>query len=113
MNQNQAAQVLAEMTATWPQREITPPEIQLWIGEFKPLRAETALSAVRELRKVCDWLPTHGQFLSSYQAVSRREALERSAIPESTAGVSSKERALAAIAEARFILNTTTRKKAE
>lgn len=113
MNKSEATQVLAEMTATWPQRELTPPEVQLWLSEFKPLRAETTLIAVRELRKVCDWLPTHSQFFSSYQAVSRREALERSAIPESTAGVSSKERALAAIAEARFILNTTTRKKAE
>lgn len=113
MNQKEAAQVLAEMTATWPQRELSPPEIQLWLNEFKALRAETTLTAVRELRNVCDWLPTHSQFISSYQAVSRREALERAAIPESTSGVSSKERALAAIAEARFILNTTSRKKGE
>lgn len=113
MNQTEAAQVLAEMTAMWPQRELTAPEVQMWVTEFRPLRAATSLTAIRDLRKVCDWLPTHREFLSSYQAVSRREALAQSSIPESTSGVTSKERALAAIAEARLILNTTSRKKAE
>lgn len=113
MTPKDAARVLAEMTATWPQRELSPPEVQLWVDEFRPLRAETTLTAIRELRKVCDWLPTHSQFVFSYQAVSRREAMEQTAIPESTGAVSSRDRALAAIAEARFILNTTSRKKAE
>lgn len=111
MNQTEVAQVLAEMSATWPQREMTPPEVQLWVAEFMPLRAEPALVAVRELRKVCDWLPTHNQFLASYQAVVRRLALEQNAIPQSTSGVSSKETALAAIAEARFRLSTANRRK--
>ncbi len=113
MNQTEVTQVLAEMTATWPQREMTPPEVQMWVAEFLPLRGPTAAVALRELRKVCDWLPTHSQFLISYQAVSRREALEQASLPESTAPVTSKDRALAAIAEARLILNTTSRKKAD
>lgn len=113
MNQHEVSEVIAEMSATWPQREMTQPEVQMWVAELVPLRATTAIVAVRELRKVCDWMPTHSQFLISYQAVSRREALEQASLPESTAPVTSKDRALAAIAEVRLILNTTTRKKAE
>lgn len=111
MNQQAVAQVLAEMSAMWPQREMSPPEVQLWVTEFLPLRAEATMTAVRELRKVCDWLPTHNQFLASYQAVTRRMALEQASIPESTSGVSSKETALAGIAEARFKLSTANRRK--
>src|SRR4051812_33338699 len=68
MTQHEVAQVLAEMSAMWPQREMSPPEVQLWVSEFLPLRAEATMAAVRELRKVCDWLPTHNQFLANYQA---------------------------------------------
>lgn len=99
-------QVLAEMTATWPQRGMSPPEVGVWCSNLKPLRASTAITAVRELRTVCDWLPTHNQFMAAYQAVARREALERPAIPESTSRVAKPAYALGAIAEARAKLKT-------
>lgn len=109
MSPQECAELIAEMSATWPQREMTKPEQRIWHDELKGRQVHLARQAVRDLRTTCDWLPTHNQFIAAYQSVARREALARPALPEApTPGTSnriaSREFALAKVAEMRLSL---------
>lgn len=111
MTPKEVAELLAEMTATWPQREMTKPEAMVWHDDLKGRQAHLACQAVRDLRTVCDWLPTHSQFISAYQAAARREALERPGLPEAppegtTNRIASREHALAAVRQMRANLRS-------
>lgn len=74
MTATEAATLLGEMTATWPQRALTKPEADVWRRTLGGLGIEAARQAVDELRAESDWMPTHHQVVKRAQDVARRLA---------------------------------------
>lgn len=77
MTTDEADRVLAKMTATWSQKELTEPEEGEWHETLRPLSYEAAIDSVRGLRAAFDWLPTHHQFVVVAQDLTRRQAAGR------------------------------------
>jgi hypothetical protein len=104
VNDREAARVVAEITATWPQRAMTDPEIAVWRQTLLPIPLEAGLVAVSELRAVHDWTPSHHQFLIAAQAVARRLALSTPRLPEATGRPLGRERSLEVLRNVRRLL---------
>lgn len=81
MNNREAARVLAEMTATWPQKKLTDGETAIWRETLAPFPVDAGLMAVAELRTKHDWLPTHRQFVEAATDAARRQRSTRAIGP--------------------------------
>ncbi len=106
MQPKQTEMILAEMTASWPQRELTKPEVLVWRRTLASLDYEACRSVVQTLREAADWFPTHHQVVESTRALQRRwredaEAAKHRALAEDTSEVTPPEVAKQRLAELR------------
>jgi hypothetical protein len=74
----EAQAVLAEIRATWPNREIDEAQGLVWMDTLAPIGIDSARSAVRFLRQTKDFPPSHHEFLVAAQEQGRRLAAENS-----------------------------------
>lgn len=72
MNTTEIAMILDEITATWPQKEVTGPEVKVWQQTLRPLSHHVASRAVGALRETQDWLPSHHQVLVAAQQAAKQ-----------------------------------------
>lgn len=77
MNAAEATTLIAEMAATWPQKEITAPEAAVWRQTLSPWPVQMARKVVADLRGESQWLPTHATFIERVSELARRQPSER------------------------------------
>lgn len=58
------------LVTSWPQRELSRPERDLWMHDLAQMRFEDAKAAVMSCRRTYDWLPTARQFAEAYGAAA-------------------------------------------
>lgn len=75
MNQEQTELVLKAMAATWP-GEITDDRIVAWIDTLRDMLPAHAREAIRNLKRVKTFLPSHAEFFEAVDAIKHRESLE-------------------------------------
>lgn len=105
MTEDEVRKVQLVMVTSWPQRELSRPERDLWAADLRGRSFEDAMTAVMQCRKRLDWLPTAHQFDEEYQyAVGCRRDAERDqqrALMEAAAAPPDSVIAKQAIAEIR------------
>lgn len=73
----EATALIAEMAATWPQKEITAPETAIWRQTLAPWPVQMARKVVAQLRAESHWLPTHATFTERITELAKRQPGER------------------------------------
>lgn len=86
MNAREAAVVLAEIQATWPQRAIDEAQTVVWLETLATVESlDLARAARRRLKESLDWPPSHHEFLSAVRderkATAQRSGVGRSPEP--------------------------------
>ncbi len=77
MTDLEAAHVVAEMAAIWPQRSLSSPEVAAWKETLASMPADAAKQAMAEFKTEKDWPPTHNQFVTAVQRIARLQASSR------------------------------------
>jgi hypothetical protein len=77
----EAAKLLAVMQLTWPHPEWTADQVRMWRSDLAKIEVGQATEALYELRGSEKFRPTFAAFLDRVQAIRRREALGRTALP--------------------------------
>lgn len=77
MNKSEAGVVLAEMAATWPNREMDDAQLAVWADTLKGLSIDAARAGLRRLRQSLDFPPSHHELLVAAQEEGRRLAAHR------------------------------------
>lgn len=91
MTEDEARKILVVLATSWPQRELSKPERELWMHDLAQLRLDDATAALMVCRRSFDWLPTAHQFAEAYISVvtsridaerdQRRALAEASIVP--------------------------------
>lgn len=85
MRSAEAAAVLAEIRATWPNRVIDEAQGLVWMDTLAPVPIDAARAAVKRLRQGLDFAPSHHEFLEAAQIEGRRIA-QANALPDGERG---------------------------
>ncbi len=75
MNQDQSEQVLKVMAATWP-GEMTDDRIVAWVDTLREILPAHAREAIRDLKRVKTFLPSHAEFFEAIEAIKTRESVD-------------------------------------
>jgi len=71
MTRSEAVEVVKELLASFPGREVSPVEMRVWREELAPVTQAAALAAIRSLRRRVRWMPTIAEF---HEAVAEERA---------------------------------------
>lgn len=77
MTGQEATTIVAEMAATWPQREVSGPEAALWRDTLAPWPLGMVRRVIATLRAESEWFPTHATFTERIKDLDRRQGNER------------------------------------
>lgn len=85
MNDFDSEQVLKLMAATWP-GELTEDRIAVWTDTLADVRPGHAREAIRNLKRVKTFLPSHAEFFEAVEAIIHREATQQEEIEAGATG---------------------------
>lgn len=85
MDLEQAKQVLSYMSATWP-GELTDDRIAVWCETLADVKPGHAREAVRSLKSVKTFMPSHAEFFEAIEVILTREALQQAEIEAGRTG---------------------------
>lgn len=74
MTPAEAAQILTELAATWPQRALDDAQVAVWCDTLKGVSIDAGRAGLRRLRESLDFPPSHHEFLVAAQEEGRRLA---------------------------------------
>jgi hypothetical protein len=81
VTRDEATQVLAILSAAWPNQQVSRETAQLWLGMLAELDQRDAMAAARDAVRQDQWFPTIARFLQLAEARKHgrrnREATER------------------------------------
>lgn len=75
MTPDECGAVLQYMVATWPHRELDEQQVAVWLETFAPVRPAWAREAIRNLKRVKTFMPSHAEFYEAVEAIEHREAV--------------------------------------
>lgn len=68
MNDDQSVEILAVLTAAWPNQELTTQTAQLWLGMLAELHPDDAMQAAKGVVRQDHWFPPIARFLQLAEA---------------------------------------------
>lgn len=77
MNLREAQTLIAEMAATWPQRQLDEAQVAVWCDTLKGVSIDAGRAGLRRLRESLDFPPSHHELLVASQEEARRLAAHR------------------------------------
>lgn len=105
MDNRQIKELVAYMAATW-RAEFTEAEVMVWAETFDGIDPGHAMEAMRNLKLVKTFLPSHAEFHEAVEAVLHRIERQRAQLPTTTSTPVSREKAKEYIGKIRASLNT-------